>query len=183
MKEQFAQESEGLREALQNVEEFHAQIEKAVLCIKEAFARGNRLYTAGNGGSAAEAQHLAEELLGRYKNARKSYPAISLTADGTTLTCIGNDFGFENIFARQIEGLGQKGDVLVVLSTSGDSKNLVRAAAQALKMGVTVIALVGRKGVLREIADLVIEAPSDTNARVQELHLHAIHLMCHAFEV
>lgn len=182
MKALFKKESSELKKALANLDEFHAQIEAVVNHLREAFLLGKRVYTAGNGGSAAEAQHLAEEFIGRYKGNRSPYPAVSLNADGTALTCIANDFGFENIFARQIQALGQEGDVFIALSTSGNSPNIIKAAEQAHQNGMTIVALTGTKGKLKEIADYVISAPGESNARIQELHLHAIHLICEVFE-
>lgn len=171
-----------LQEVLGNMTEFHTQVEAVINCLQNAFSTEKRLYTAGNGGSAAEAQHLAEEFIGRYHSNRKSYPAIALTSDGTVLTCIGNDFGFEHIFSRQIEGLGQEGDVLVVLSTSGNSENLVEAVKTAKQKGMITVGFLGQGGELMKLVDLLVSVPSVDGARVQELHLHAIHLICDAFE-
>lgn len=182
MKKMLQKESAELVKALANLDEFHAQIEAVVHHLKEAFLAGGHVYTAGNGGSAAEAQHLAEEFIGRYKGNRSPYPAMALTADGTALTCIANDFGFEHIFRRQLEALGKEGDVFVGLSTSGNSPNILLAADQAHQNGMTVIALTGQKGKLKDMADYVIAAPAESNSRIQELHLHAIHLICEAFE-
>lgn len=175
-------ESEELKEAMKNLDEFHAQVSAVIKHLKEAFLAGGHVYTAGNGGSAAEAQHLAEEFIGRYKSNRPSYPAVALSADGTALTCIANDFGYEHVFRRQIEALGREGDVFVGLSTSGNSQNILLAAEQAHSNGMTVIALTGQRGKLKDVADYVIVAPANTAARIQELHLHAIHLICEAFE-
>lgn len=175
-------ESAELVQAMQNLEEFHDQVEAVIHHLKEAFLAGGHVYTAGNGGSAAEAQHLAEEFIGRYKGNRAPYPAVALTADGTALTCIANDFGYEHVFRRQIEALGREGDVFVALSTSGNSPNIILAAEQAHQNGMTVIALTGQAGKLKDLADYVIAAPDSSNSRIQEMHLHAIHLICQAFE-
>jgi D-sedoheptulose 7-phosphate isomerase len=121
-------------------------IAKTGAWIASRLRKGGKVLTAGNGGSAADAMHLAEELVGRFKSNRRSLPAIALTADGTLLTCIANDFGFEEVFARQVEGLGRRGDVLVLFTTSGNSENLLRAARAAKKKGVTTIALLGKGG-------------------------------------
>lgn len=181
----FEKQSGELREALSsnNLKQFHEQIVLVVQQFKEAFAAGKKVYVAGNGGSAAEAQHLAEELVGRYKTNRPAYPAIALTSDGTALTCISNDFGFENIFKRQLEAFGQAGDIFVALSTSGNSRNILLACDEAHARGMTIIALTGPAGKLKEVADYVISAPTKIGARMQELHLHAIHLICEAFEL
>ena len=107
---------------------------------------------------------------------------MALTADGTALTCIGNDFGFSEVFSRQVEGLGKAGDVFVALSTSGNSENILKAVEAARANGMTVIALTGKTGKLRELADIAIEVPIDKNERMQEVHLHAIHVICESFE-
>jgi D-sedoheptulose 7-phosphate isomerase len=182
MKAIFKKHTKELQDALADTEEFHQQIVDVVTQLKAAFAKGKHVYVAGNGGSAAESQHLAEEFVGRYKSNRPSYPAISLTADSTALTCIANDFGYEQVFARQIEGLGKEGDIFIGLSTSGNSPNILAAAEAAKDHGMTVIALTGQKGKFKDIADYAILAPAGSNARIQELHLHAIHLICEAFE-
>lgn len=162
--------------------EFHTAVRQAAAALAAAFARGGKALICGNGGSAAEAQHFSDEMLGRYKRNRRSYPVIALTADSAALTCIGNDFGFEEIFARQVEAYGQSGDVLIGLSTSGNSKNVLRAADVAKQRGMTVIALTAPQGALRTRADISIEAPATTTARIQEVHLHAIHLLSEFFE-
>lgn len=188
MKTLFEQHTKELRDLLGNLGNFHEQVEAAVMHLKEAFSKGHTVYVAGNGGSASEAQHLAEELIGRYRTNRKPYPAISLTADSNAITCIANDFGFEDIFSRQLEALGREGDVFVALSTSGNSENILKAVEAARANGMTVICLTGTSGKLKDLADYAIECPSPTyngkavTERMQELHLHAIHLICEAFE-
>lgn len=182
MKALFAEHSEALRAACASLEEFHRQVEAVVHTFVSTFERGGKVLVAGNGGSAAEAQHLTDELVGRYRADRRPYPALALTADPMVVTCIGNDYGFEHVFRRQVEAYGRPGDVLVCLTTSGNTANLLRAAEQAKAMGVGVIGFCGPKGRLREIADLCVVSPSDKAAIVQELHLHAIHLICEALE-
>lgn len=171
-----------LQEVLGNLGDFHAQVADVARQLREAFAADKKVYVAGNGGSAAEAQHLAEEFTVRYRSNRRAYPVVALTADGAQLTCIGNDFGFEHVFRRQIEALGQEGDVFIGLSTSGNSENVLAAAEAARDRGMTVVALTGKSGKLKDMADFSIQAPTHNPARVQELHLHAIHLLCEAFE-
>lgn len=161
---------------------FYAAIDRAAVTLGNCFARGGKALICGNGGSAAEAQHFSDEMLGRYKANRPSYPVIALTADSAALTCIGNDFGFGDIFARQVEALGKQGDVFIGLSTSGNSRNVLRASEVAKGRGLTVIALTAPQGKLRELADIAIESPSTTTARIQEIHLHAIHLLAECFE-
>lgn len=184
----FEQQTKELQALLANLGPFHEQVAKAANHLKEAFAKGYNSYVAGNGGSASEAQHFAEELVGRYRTNRRPYPMVSLTADSNAITCIGNDFGFAEIFSRQLEALGKEGDVFVGLSTSGNSENILKAVEVARGNGMTVIALTGTTGKLRELADIAIECPSPmfngkaVTERMQELHLHAIHLICESFE-
>lgn len=178
----LSKHSQELRDVLGNLGDFHEQIQMAVQQLKEAFAKGNKVLIAGNGGSAAEAQHFSDEMVGRYKTDRPAYPAVALTADGAVLTCIGNDYGYENVFARQVEALGKPGDIFIGLTTSGTSKNILKAAEAAHDAGMTVIAFTGPKGTFKDTADYAVTAPSETGARMQELHLHAIHLICEAFE-
>lgn len=145
------------------------------------------VFTAGNGGSAAEAQHMAEELIGRYKSDRRSLPAISLTADSTILTCIGNDYGFEHVFSRQLESLGQPGDVLVLFSTSGDSMNLLKAAYTALKRGMFVVCLLGKEGGTLSYLPFPQSPPqiiidSRVTERIQEAHQVILHLLLEMIE-
>ena len=182
MLDSFAAHSAELRHALQGLDSFHRQVKAVVEVFVSAFASGNKLLIAGNGGSAAEAQHLSDELVGRYRKDRRPYPAIALTADGMVLTCIGNDYGYEQVFRRQVEALGREGDILVCLTTSGTTKNLHFAADEARARGMKVVVFCGQSGTLHDKADLAVAAPSAKAAVVQELHLHAIHLVCEALE-
>lgn len=144
---------------------------------------GGKVLTAGNGGSAAEAMHMAEELSGRYKHNRRSLPGIALTADGTAMTCIGNDFGFDEVFARQVEGLGAKGDLLVLFSTSGKAKNLSRALEVAHGKGMRVLGLLGRDGgPMHGQPDVEILAPGSATENIQEAHQVILHLLLEAVE-
>lgn len=145
--------------------------------LAEALLGGRKVLTAGNGGSAADALHFAEELTGRFDRDRRALPALSLCADAVTLTCIANDFGFEAVFARQIESLGQAGDVLVIFSTSGNSANLVTALHAARLHRIRTIAVLGKGGGLsRGLADHEIVVPSNVTARIQEVHTLILHL-------
>lgn len=182
MQELFRQHSDELRQALSNLDEFYTQCEKVGEVLRDAWKAGAHVYIAGNGGSASQAQHWAGEMVGRYKSNRKPYPMVSLTADTAALTCIGNDFGYENVYARQVEALGKEGDVFIGMSTSGTSANIVLAASQARKLGMTVIALTANKGDLKDMADYSVLSPAESTARIQELHIHAIHLICEMFE-
>lgn len=144
---------------------------------------GGKVLTAGNGGSAAEAMHMAEELSGRYKHNRPSLPGIALTADGTALTCIGNDFGFDEIFARQIEGLGASGDLLVLFSTSGKAQNLARALEVAHTKGMRSLAILGRDGgPLHGRATVELLAPGSRTENIQEAQQVILHLLLEAVE-
>jgi D-sedoheptulose 7-phosphate isomerase len=144
--------------------------------VIDALQAGGKILTAGNGGSAADALHMAEEFVGRYAKDRVSLPAVALCADATALTCIGNDYGFDALFARQVEGLGRAGDVLVIFTTSGNSKNLLLAMEVAKKKGMRTIAFLGKEGgACRGKADLEWIVPSAVTARVQELHTWALH--------
>lgn len=178
----YKEQSAQLAKALEGMDEFHAQVAEVALQLREAFDAGNKVLVAGNGGSAAEAQHFSDEFVGKYKVDRPTYPVIALTADGAVLTCIGNDYGYEQVFARQVEALGNEGDIFIGLTTSGNSPNILAAAEKAREKGMTVIGLTAGKGKLREIADFLIDPPTEFNPRAQELHLHAIHLLCEAFE-
>ncbi len=148
------------------------------LCI-DALQNGHKILLAGNGGSAADAQHIAAELVGRFINHRKSLPALALTVDTSALTAISNDYGFEYVFARQIEGLGQKGDVFIGISTSGNSPNIIKAIEASKYKGLKTIVLSGKNGgILRGVADLDIIVPSDVTAHIQEMHILIGHIIC-----
>lgn len=151
-------------------------VEAAGAEISRAIKGGNKLLTAGNGGSAADALHLAEELVGRFNKERPSLPAIALCADPTLLTCIGNDYGFDHVYSRQVEGLGRPGDVLVVFTTSGKSPNIIKALHAAKARRVRTIAVLGKDGgPARGLADHEIIVPSNSTARIQEIHTFILH--------
>jgi len=152
--------------------------------IADAFEAGHKLLVCGNGGSAAQAQHFAGELLGRYlqsRSARAPRPAIALSADSAVLTCIGNDYGYDDIYARQVRGLAQAGDVLVGISTSGSSRNVLRAFEGAPK-GVVKVALCGPVGELAAQADMALRVPLEGTAAIQAAHLAVIHAICSVLE-
>jgi D-sedoheptulose 7-phosphate isomerase len=160
-----------------------ADVERAARIISDVFKANGKLLVFGNGGSAADAQHIAGELINRFLQERKALPAIALTTDGGVLTCIANDSGFENIFARQIEALGTKGDVCLAISTSGKSANVVLACEQARKQGVHVIGLLGRDGgSVAALCDLALIVPSDDTQRIQETHNLIGHIICELVE-
>ncbi len=151
--------------------------------IVAALKAGNKVLTAGNGGSAAEALHMAEELIGRFEANRVSLPGVALCADATALTCIGNDYGFDAIFSRQVEGLGKPGDVLVLFSTSGNSRNIISALAAARKIGVKTLCLLGRDGgKLAGQATWEIIVPAKATARIQEAHQVVVHILLEIVE-
>ena len=144
--------------------------------LANALKAGGKIMTAGNGGSAAEALHMTEELIGRFSRNRKSLAAICLAGDPTALTCIANDYGCDEVFARQVEGLGLPGDVLVVFTSSGNSQNLIVALSRAKERGVQTIALLGKDGgKTRGLSDLEIIIPSQNTARIQEVHQFIMH--------
>ena len=150
--------------------------------LTETFRRNGRLYTCGNGGSHCDAMHFAEEFTGRYRKERRPLPALAL-GDQSHTTCVGNDYGFEYIFSRQVEAFGQKGDLLVGLSTSGNSPNVIRAFESAKKLGVATVALLGRDGgKLKSMADLAVVVPAQTSDRIQEMHIKIIHTVIETVE-
>ena len=151
--------------------------------ILSTFWRGNKLLICGNGGSAADAQHFASELVGRYEKERKSLPAISLSTDTSALTAISNDFGFDKIFSRQIEGIGNSGDTLIIISTSGNSKNCIKAIETAKGKNIKSASLLGKNGgIISEISDMEITIASNRTCRIQEMHGLIIHIICGLIE-
>ena len=146
-------------------------------CI-EALRAGNKIMFCGNGGSASQSQHLAAELVGRYKINRPAMNSLSLTVDTSILTAVGNDYGYADVFCRQVEGVGRAGDVLFGLSTSGNSENVIRAFETAKKMGITTIAMTGAAPGRMEMADIGIAVPSRDSNNIQEMHLAIGHLIC-----
>lgn len=151
--------------------------------IIDALRSGNKVLLIGNGGSAADAQHIASEIVGRYRKERPGYAAIALTTDTSALTAISNDYGFERIFARQIESLGRPDDVLLALSTSGRSSNILAALAAARRLGLVTVGFTGLKGQsLREVCDHLLVAPSDDTPVIQQIHMTAAHAICDTVE-
>lgn len=147
--------------------------------ICSSLDRGNKVLLFGNGGSAADAQHIAAEWIGRFNKDRRAIPAIALTTDTSILTAVANDYGFDQIFARQIQGLGRKGDIAIALSTSGNSLNVLLAAEAALKMGLITVGLTGRDGGgLGAKVKYHLNVPHDLSARIQEVHIMVGHILC-----
>lgn len=152
-------------------------------CLLAAIRGGQMILVAGNGGSAAEAQHFSAELVGRFRRERRGYPAIALTTDTSILTAVANDYSFRDVFARQVEALGRPGDVLCLYSTSGESENLLQAAESAHRLGMQVVAITGSQpSRLARTADLPLLAPGPDTAAVQEVHLVITHLICEVVE-
>jgi D-sedoheptulose 7-phosphate isomerase len=158
--------------------ELGAQIAGAASIITVRLKQGNKLIAFGNGGSAADAQHIAAEFVGRYRAQRKALAAIALTTDSSALTAIGNDFGFEEIFSRQVEAVGKPGDTALAISTSGNSHNVLRAVTVAKQLGLFTIGLTGRAGgKVRDLVDICLCVPSDSTPRIQEAHMLIIHIL------
>jgi len=152
------------------------------VCVR-ALKDGNKILLAGNGGSASDSQHIAAELVGRFEKDRKGLPAIALTTNSSQLTAIANDYGYDNVFQRQVQALARSGDVFFGLSTSGNSKNVVSAVEQCKEMGVITVSMTGESGgKLKTISDYCINVPSDNTARIQEVHITIGHIICKAIE-
>ncbi|MFN7799552.1 SIS domain-containing protein [Gemmatimonas sp.] len=169
--------------AERSASQLEGEIARGLAMVQDTVARGGTLLFCGNGGSAADAQHLATEYVVRYMRNRRAYPAIALTTDSSLLTAAGNDFGFDQVFARQVEALARPGDLLIIHSTSGNSPNVLLAADAARQRGVAVLALSAKDGgALRTRADLCIVVPTDRTDRAQEIHLCIQHAICDAIE-
>lgn len=177
----------GLRElaalASSVADEMGPQLERALEMVRDTVSAGGTLFLCGNGGSAADAQHIATEYVVRYMRDRRAYPAVALTTDTSLLTAAGNDFGFDSVFERQVEALARRGDLLIVHSTSGNSPNVLRAAQAARAKGARVLAFSARDGgSLRDIADHSVVIPTTRTDRAQEMHLCIEHLICEYVE-
>ncbi|WP_119680527.1 D-sedoheptulose 7-phosphate isomerase [Indioceanicola profundi] len=177
------------RSLLQSAENFTALAEQAGLVadlaarMSAAIRAGDKIMFCGNGGSAADAQHLAAELLGRYLVNRRALPAIALTTDSSALTAIANDFGFDEVFSRQVQGLGRPGDVLVTISTSGNSPNILQAVQAAREIGIVTIGLTGSSGGrMADLCDVCLRVPSAHTPRIQEMHIAVGHMLCELVE-
>jgi len=165
------------------IEQLVPQLEQACHYIKSCVEAQKKVLLAGNGGSAADAQHIAAELSGRFVKERRALPGIALTTDTSALTAIGNDYGFEKIFARQVEALAQPGDLFIGISTSGNSANILHALETARAKGCTTIGLSGRNGgKMTALCDLNIIVPHDITARIQEVHILIGHVLCKAVD-
>jgi D-sedoheptulose 7-phosphate isomerase len=181
--EQRAREwlAESSRVHAQTAEAMAPAIARAADLMAEAMRAGQKLIWFGNGGSATQSQHMAAEFVGRFSRERRSLPSISLTENVASITAIGNDYGYERLFTRQIEGLGQRGDVVVGISTSGTSPNVLAALARARELGIGAVGLTGGSpaaSAMRAVCDVCIEVPSTVTARIQEAHLTVGHILC-----
>jgi len=160
-----------------------SKIEDAVILIAKAIKRGNKIVLFGNGGSAADAQHMAAEFIGRFQKERQSFPAISLTTDSSIITAIGNDYNFNKIFSRQAESLVKNGDIIIAISTSGNSGNIINGIKTSKKLGAKIISLTGKNGFkMKSISDIFLNVPSITTPRIQEAHRTIIHIICELVE-
>jgi D-sedoheptulose 7-phosphate isomerase len=166
-----------------NNDENHTKIANAIILMSEALSNGNKIIRCGNGGSMCDAMHFAEELSGKFRNDRKGLAALSIS-DPSHITCVANDYGFDEIFSRYVEAVGNKGDILLGISTSGNSGNVINAVEVARKQGIKTIVLTGKTGgALAEIADLEIRAPRSKFAdRAQEIHIKVIHTLIDGIE-
>lgn len=178
----------GFQEAIKVLEAFSkdpvnlAGCEQFSQALIETYRQGGKVFSCGNGGSHCDAMHFAEEMTGRYRKDRRPLGALAL-GDAAHTTCVANDYGFEYIFSRQLEGLGRKGDLLIGLSTSGNSKNVILAFETAKRLGIKTVALLGRGGgKLKDMADLAIVVPAETADRIQEVHIKLIHLVIETVE-
>lgn len=178
----FQSSLDGLTKAVRSAE-LRATTHTIARAVTDALKAGKKLLLIGNGGSAADAQHIAAEIVGRYKQERPGWAAIALTTDTSALTAIANDYGFEQIFARQVQGLAKRGDVLFALSTSGRSPNILAALKVARDLGVTTIGFTGTKGEsLRASCDHLFIAPTDDTPVIQQVHMMAMHAICDEVE-
>jgi len=178
---QHVQEAVDLKRSFFEQETDHILAQAADMA--ERLKRGCRILVCGNGGSAADAQHFAAELSGRYVKERRALAGIALTVDSSALTAIGNDYGFDRVYSRQVEALGRPGDLLVGISTSGNSGNVIQAVAAAKDLGLRTLGLLGRDGgQLRELVDDALVVPSQVTARIQEVHMMIYHFWCEAID-
>ncbi len=174
------QEHKALFDKLQS---FNSEIQAAIDLCSSVIQRNGKILFCGNGGSAADSQHLAAEFTGRFIKDRKPLPGLALSTDSSALTCIGNDYSFDDVFLRQVQALGKEGDCLIGISTSGNSENVLRAFAAAKELGIKTIGLLGRDGgKLAPLSDVAIIVPSDVTARIQEAHILIGHTICGGVE-
>lgn len=169
-------------ECIQNSFSEAGKIENVVNLIRDCVESGNKILVCGNGGSAADAQHFAAELVGRFQKERDPVPCIALTTDTSILTAVGNDYGFDDIFSRQVKALAKDGDLLIAISTSGSSPNIEKALLEMMSKGTTVLLTGDKRGKSELISDIVIRAKSQVTARIQEFHELVLHTICELYE-
>ena len=180
--ENIFRDSLGVKEKILGSPEILESINRVCEVCVEAYKKGNKILIAGNGGSAGDSQHIAAELVARFEKNRKGLPAIALTTDTSMLTAIGNDYGFERLFARQVEAQSKPGDIFIGISTSGNSKNIVEAINVAKEEGVITVGLCGEGGQIPNMVDYNISVPSNCTARIQESHIVIGHIICGVIE-
>ncbi len=181
IKKSYKESADNINEFITDQENIKITEEIAEVC-SNALEQGNKILICGNGGSSADAMHFAEELTGKFRKERPALPAISLT-DPSHITCVGNDYGFEEIFARGIEAYGKRGDILIAISTSGNSKNVIKAVEKASQLKLVTIGLLGKNGgSLKNRSDFELIAPGRTTDRIQEIHIVVLHILIESIE-
>jgi D-sedoheptulose 7-phosphate isomerase len=176
--EKMIQDSLATKQKVLEDKSLHQKIAEVTQLIVDAMNHGKKVLIAGNGGSAADAQHIAAEFVSRFEFDRPGLPAIALTTDTSALTAIGNDYGYEKVFSRQIQALGQAGDIFIGITTSGNSKNVLLGIEAAQAKGITCVALCGQGGKIHDMVDYVLAAPSTHTPRIQESHILIAHMVC-----
>ncbi|HYD21674.1 MAG TPA: D-sedoheptulose 7-phosphate isomerase [Flavipsychrobacter sp.] len=159
-----------------------SEVEKVAMVVTEAFRKGNKVLLCGNGGSAADAQHIAAEFSGRFYSDRDPLPSEALHCNTSYLTAVGNDYGFEYVYSRIVKGMGKSGDILIGLSTSGNSVNIINAIEQAKKIGMITVGFTGKGGKMKDLCDHIINVPSTDTPRIQEAHIMVGHIVCQLVE-
>ncbi len=183
MKKEIEESIKISAESILNINKISEKIQTAIEMIISSLEQGNKIVLFGNGGSAADAQHIAAEMIGRFKMERKTLPAISLTTDSSILTALSNDYSFDIIFERQCEGIVQKNDIIIGISTSGNSKNVEKGIIASKKNGAKTIALLGNNGgIIKDIVDLDIIIESESTSQIQEAHRVIYHIICEFVE-
>jgi D-sedoheptulose 7-phosphate isomerase len=183
MLKEFIEDSINVKKALLGDKNFIETLQVAINLLNNCFKDGNKILIAGNGGSAADSQHFAAEIVCKFKRERRAYPALALTDNCSIITAWSNDYDFKSVFSRQIEALGKPGDIFIGISTSGNSENITSGVNKAKEMGLKTICLLGRDGgKLKNSADINLIVPSDNTPRVQEVHNMLIHIICEEVE-
>lgn len=185
MKEWILKELAEKEQLLQDIQRsgYLDAVEEAGERLAEIIKQGGKILLAGNGGSAADAQHFAGEIVGRFLMERESIPAMSLCVDPSVMTCIGNDYGYDKVFSRQVQGIGCEGDAFIGISTSGNSENIIQAIGEAKKKKMLIIGFLGKDGGrIKDLCDIALVVPSDHTPRIQEIHTFTVHLLCEMIE-